>query len=129
MERRFVLQGDSVVLDRQTGLAWQRGASADRMVWKGGFEFIDRINGGKYAGFSDWRYPTKEELETLIIPEEDRNTGLYVDSLFGQQRNCWTSTEADHHRACYVDFYYGDVYLIEENYANHFIRAVRAAQG
>ena len=129
MEGRFVLQGDSVVLDRQTSLAWQRGASADRMVWKGGFGFIDQLNAAKYAGFSDWRYPTKEELETLIVPEEDRNTGLYVAPLFGQQRNCWTSTEADHHRACYVDFYYGDVYLIEENYANHFIRAVRGQQG
>jgi hypothetical protein len=32
-----------------------------------------------------------------------------------------------HHRACYADFYYGDVYIVEENYANHFVRAVRSA--
>lgn len=128
MEGRYVLKGSSIVEDRQTGLAWQKDASADRMVWKDGFNYIKQLNAAKYAGFTDWRFPTREELETLIVTEEDRNTGLYVSSLFGQQRNCWTSTEADHHRACYVDFYYGDVYLIEENYANHFIRAVRGAQ-
>lgn len=128
MESRFVLQGDSVVLDRKTGLIWQKNASSDRMVWKGGFEYIDQLNTSKYAGFSDWRFPNKDELETLILPEEDRNTGHFADPLFGHQRNCWTSTEGEHHKACYVDFYYGDVYLIEENYANHFVRAVRGAQ-
>lgn len=129
MESRFVLQGDNVVLDRQTGLIWQRGASSDRMVWKDGFGYVDRLNAGRYAGVSDWKVPTREELETLIVPEEERTTGLHVDPLFGQQRNCWSSTEAGHHKACYADFYYGDMYLIEENYANHFIRAVRSVKG
>jgi hypothetical protein len=130
MEDRFVVKGDVLILDRQTGLAWQRGASEDRMVWKDGFQYIEHLKETKFAGFDDWRYPTKDELATLITPEEDRNSGLYVDSLFGSQRNCWTSTEAEagHHKACYVDFYYGDVYIIEENYANHFIRAVRSQQ-
>ena len=128
MEDRFVLQGDLVVLDRETGLMWQRGASSDRMVWKSGFEYIEGLNQSCFAGFSDWRYPTKEELGGLVLPQEDRGSGLYIDSLFGGQRNCWTSTEGDHHRAVYVDFYYGDVYVVEGNYANFCIRAVRSPQ-
>ena len=126
MEERFVLKGNQVVLDQETGLAWQRGGSQEPMVWGGGFNYIDSINQNKFAGFDDWRFPTKEELATLLVPEEDRNSGLYVDPAFGKQRNCWTASEAGHHRACYVDFYYGDVYIIEENYANHYIRAVRS---
>lgn len=129
MEGRFVLQGDSVVLDRQTGLAWQRGASTDRMVWNEGFGYIKRLNAEKFCGFSDWRFPTEQELETLILSEEERSTGLYLHSLFGTQRNCWSSTEGHHHEAVYVDYYYGDAYLITNNYANHFIRAVRTPQG
>lgn len=125
MEDRFVLKGNVIVLDRETGLAWQRGASDDRMVWKDGHEYIRWLNEKKFAGFDDWRYPTKEELGSLILPKEDRSTGLFLSPLFGHQRNCWSSTEAGHHRACYADFYYGDLYLIEENYANHFVRAVR----
>jgi serine/threonine-protein kinase len=127
MSDRFVLEGDTVVLDRETGFMWQRAASGDRMVWKDGFAYVDQLNRGNFAGFGDWRYPTKDEMATLIQPQEERRTGLYVSPLFGGERNCWTSTEGGHHRACYVDFYYGDVYLIEENYANHFVRAVRTA--
>jgi hypothetical protein len=125
MSERFVLQGNLTVLDEETGLMWQRAASEDRMVWKDGLAYVDKLNESEFAGYIDWRYPSKDELQTLILSEEDRRSGLYVDSLFGNQRNCWTATSAEHHRACYVDFYYGDVYLIEENYANHFVRAVR----
>lgn len=125
MSERFVLQGNLTVLDGETGLMWQRASSEDRMVWKDGLAYVDKLNESEFAGYSDWRYPSKDELQTLILSEEDRRSGLYVDSLFGNQRNCWTATSAEHHRACYVDFYYGDVYLIEENYANHFVRAVR----
>lgn len=114
-----------VVVDKQTGLMWQQGASADRMVWKAGFNYIDKLNAEKFAGHEDWRYPTREELETLILPEEDRRSGLFIDPAFEHQRNCWSSTQAEDHQACYADFYYGDMYLVEENYANLFVRAVR----
>lgn len=129
MSKRFTLRSDLVVLDRETGLAWQRNGSEDRMVWKDGFGYIEQLNQCRYAGHDDWRYPTREELATLILPEENRENGLFVSSLFGDQRCCWTSTEIDHHRhrACYGDFYYGDIYIVEENYANYFIRAVRNA--
>jgi hypothetical protein len=128
MSDRFILKGDLVVLDQETSLEWQRSASEDRMVWKEGFDYIDQLNKSKFAGHYDWRYPSKDELASLILPEEDRQTGLYVNPVFGDQRNCWTSTEAGHHRALYVDFYYGDVYKVEEMYANYFIRAVRSGK-
>ncbi len=41
MEERFILEKEKVILDRQTGLMWQRGASIDRIVWKDGFEYIE----------------------------------------------------------------------------------------
>jgi hypothetical protein len=125
---RFVVTGELAVVDQETSLMWQRKASADRMVWKDGFAYVDFLNQTLFGGYSDWRYPSKDELATLIFREEDRSSGLFLNPLFGNQRCCWTSTERDHHRACYVDFYYGDVYVIEGNYANHFVRAVRTEQ-
>ncbi len=116
-----------VVLDAKTGLMWQRSASADRLVWKDGFSYIENLNAQKFGGHSDWRYPTRDELATLILSEEDRRSGLYIDPAFEKQRNCWSSTQADKHQACYADFYYGDMYLVEENYANFHVRAVRSA--
>jgi hypothetical protein len=129
MSERFVVQGETVIVDRETGLMWQRVPSQDRMVWKEGFGYVETLNKEIFAGHRDWRYPTKDEIATLILPAEDRNTGIYADSVFGPQRCFWTATEVDHkhHRACYADFYYGDVYIVEENYANHFVRAVRTA--
>ncbi len=125
MEKRFMVEANMVVKDETTGLMWQKNASADRMVWKDGFSYIERLNAENFAGHSDWRYPTREELATLILSEEDRRSGLYIDASFGKQRNCWSSTQGDHHQACYADFYYGDIYVVEENYANLFVRAVR----
>ena len=129
MEERFILEKDNVVFDRQTGLMWQRSACTDRIVWKGGFDCIDKLNTEKFAGYSDWRYPTKDELATLILAEENRISGLYIDPVFEKQRNCWSSTQWEGHQACYADFYYGDMYLVEENYANFFVRAVRTRNG
>lgn len=128
MEQRFILEKERVVLDIETGLMWQRGASPDRFVWKEGFSYVEKLNTESFAGFSDWRYPTKEELGTLILPEEDRRSGLYIDPAFEKQRNLWSSTQAGGHghQACYADFYYGDLYLVEENYANYNVRAVRS---
>ena len=50
MEERFVLEKENVVLDKQTGLMWQRGASTDRIVWKEGFEYIEKLNAESFAG-------------------------------------------------------------------------------
>lgn len=114
-----------VVVDEKTGLMWQRSASEKRLVWKEGFAYIEQLNAGKFAGHADWRYPTKEELATLILPEEDRRSGLYIDPVFETQRNCWSSSQGEGHEVCYADFYYGDLYMVEGNYANYFVRAVR----
>ncbi|MGC9196004.1 MAG: DUF1566 domain-containing protein [Syntrophobacteraceae bacterium] len=128
MERRFSLEKENVVLDNQTGLMWQREASTARTVWKAGFDYIEKLNSESFAGYSDWRYPTEDELASLILAEEDRKSGLYIDPVFGKQRSCWSSSRREGHRheACYADFYYGDMYLVEENYANLFVRAVRS---
>ena len=131
MGERFILEKDNVVLDKQTGLMWQRSASASRIVWKDGFDYIEKLNAENFAGYNDWRYPTKDELATLILAEENRISGLYIDNAFGKQRSCWSSTQSEGHghQACYADFYYGDMYQVEENYANLFVRAVRTRNG
>ncbi len=127
MQQRFILEKDAIVLDKQTGLMWQRGASSARTVWKDGFEYIEKLNAESFAGYNDWRFPTEDELASLILTEEDRKSGLYIDPVFENQRNCWSAStrEGHRHEACYADFYYGDMYLVEENYANLFVRAVR----
>ncbi len=102
-------------------------ASADRLVWKDCFSYIEKLNPRILAATTIGAIPPKNEIATLILSEEDRRSGLFIDSAFEKQRNCWSATQGEHHQACYADFYYGDVYLVEENYANFHVRAVRTA--
>ena len=57
MSERFVVQGESVIVDRDTGLMWQRVPSQDRMVWKEGFGYVETLNKESFGGYRDWRYP------------------------------------------------------------------------
>ena len=129
MSGRFVQKGDLVVLDRETGLAWQRGASPDKMEWDYGFDYVKQLNESKFAGYDDWRYPTAEELKSLILDEETIETRLYLDPLFQATDGCWSQDEHGHHHGhhfvIFADFYYGDLYVFQHNYVNYFVRAVR----
>jgi|GEM_PF-324336 len=65
----FASQNNGTVLDKATGLVWQKGDSYHQlkkgMSWYDALEYVDLQNAEKYAGFNDWRLPTRAELMTL----------------------------------------------------------------
>lgn len=63
-DNRFVFS-QKTVTDKRTGLAWTRDANMGQRDWNGVFELVKMLNKKKYAGFNDWRLPSKEEVETL----------------------------------------------------------------
>jgi len=65
-KKRFIFS-DLTVSDKKTKLMWTRDANiaSKRMEWNDAVKFIESLNQEKYAGYSDWRLPSKEELETL----------------------------------------------------------------
>lgn len=75
------LFSDLTVLDNETKLMWTRDANIMGVGNKRdkAFEFVRHLNEQKYAGYSDWRLPTKEELETLVSFAERQgyNNNLY----------------------------------------------------
>jgi hypothetical protein len=52
---------DGTVTDKNTGLMWQK-ATAGHMNWNGAMNYASGLS---LAGHSDWRLPTKEELERI----------------------------------------------------------------
>lgn len=67
----FVLQ-DLTVLDQNSGLVWAKNAnmSGKQLDWRGDdnvYAFILKLNSGNYAGYADWRVPTREEMASLIL--------------------------------------------------------------
>ncbi len=73
--RQYIDHGDGTITDIKTGLMWKRcseGLSGDncehgkveRYTWK---EAVKRFKNVKYAGYTDWRLSTINELETLVV--------------------------------------------------------------
>jgi hypothetical protein len=128
-----------VVIEHNTGLMWQQsGSSGGTLDWEGAKNYINLLNREQYAGFSDWRLPTVEELMSLM--ESTRKNGkLYIDLLFdAEQERCWSVDESSDVKealyaqdvAVYVSFYSGIVkpfWGLGSNYHN-FVRAVRSIQ-
>ena len=120
--------GKVVVLDHTTGLMWQHSGSSQTKNWAEAHEYVEELNKGSYAGFSDWRMPTIEELASLLESEK-KNGELYIDPVFDpEQQWCWSGDKMkeDDDRAWRVHFELGGVdgYRIKRNIT--YIRAVRS---
>ena len=63
-DNRFVFSPKTVT-DKRTGLTWTRDANMGLRDWDGAFEMVKMLNKKNYAGFHDWRLPSKEDVETL----------------------------------------------------------------
>ncbi|MCP4507873.1 MAG: DUF1566 domain-containing protein [Fuerstiella sp.] len=86
----FEDQGD-VVVDRATGLMWQKAGSGV-MFYNDAPTYIDTLNREQFAGYDDWRLPTIPELMSLLEPEKSSN-GLCIDPIFKTHEYewCWSA--------------------------------------
>jgi len=68
-QERFVDNGDETVSDRKTGLMWKKTDSMiDLKKWVNYQESVDyarELREKKFAGYDDWRLPSKDEMQTL----------------------------------------------------------------
>ncbi len=99
-EKRFVFS-DLTATDKKTGLMWTRDANIAKkdMTWKDAFKFIEKLNKQKYAGYSDWRLPTKGELKTLVASTKSQGRDLVPSEVFTeigfrnvQEHEYWSSS-------------------------------------
>lgn len=82
------------------------------------------MNAEAFAGFSNWRVPTRDELLTIV----DLSAGPpLIDRIFGptQASFYWSSTEIDLGIAWVVLFSNGNANLANKVFGFH-VRAVRA---
>ena len=102
-------QGVQVVADYATHLMWTQ-TPEQPLRWQDASRFIAQLNADRYAGFSDWRLPTVEELASLLETKKTKY-GLYVAAFFGDTpRWCWSADLApDAQSAWYVSFNSGGI--------------------
>jgi len=121
-------QGE-VVLDRATGLMWQKSGSPVPMSYTETKKYLKELNQKKFAGYDDWRLPTIPELLSLLEPEKQSN-GLYINSMFDKKQWwCWSADlrkkdEGSAESAWHVGFNLGLVYWSSVTDGND-VRVVR----
>ena len=83
---------DGTVIDYATGLMWQQQIDRRYLNLKEATEYVKALNKEHFAGYSDWRLPTIEELVSLIQSKRDKTSGLLIDPVFsGDEGYCWTA--------------------------------------
>ena len=141
----FIDNNDGTVTDRATGLMWQKGGSSSSFENRNAKEYIKQLNKQRFAGHSDWRMPTVEELASLI--NKDKIKGVHLDPVFdNKQTQCWCSDKRDeidgaHYGGWIVSFSHGSIMPAKmatdrqtrSGYArpfndNNYVRAVRSVK-
>ena len=103
-------QGVQVATDYATHLMWTQIAPAQAYRWQDASRFVAQLNAEQYAGFSDWRLPTVEELASLLEAKKTKHD-LYLAAFFGDApRWCWSADlTPDAQAAWYVSFNSGGI--------------------
>ncbi|MFH1351243.1 MAG: DUF1566 domain-containing protein [Pseudomonadota bacterium] len=115
------------VTDQATGLMWQKGGSSNPITWVEANEYMNRANKEDFAGFSDWRIPTMEELASLM-ENAWKNGDLFIDPLFDRvQRHCWSGDTNGMSKAWKANFHLGfciDFPMISQSHVR-LVRSLR----
>lgn len=140
-DSRYLDNGDETVSDLQAGLMWMQcsvglsgagcaSGTASTFTWNLALQQPRTLNSsGGFAGYSDWRLPNVNELETLVelaCWSPSINMTFFPNTPGSYY---WSSSPftANLYLAWYVDFDYGK----SSNYeriANYAVRLVRSGQ-
>jgi len=89
------IHGHEVVVDHVTGLTWQRHDDGIKRTWREALDYCENLT---LAGYSDWRLPTKKELQSIqnyggFGPAPAVNTATDYFPYAHQSDGCyWSST-------------------------------------
>ena len=123
---RIMTKGkDAIIIDRASGLIWQRSGSSEPMPIQKAKAWIEQLNQTDYFGYNDWRLPTMEELLTLAECEFYEHN-LFISQLFDQRQKTIWSCDHSGNSPWAIDFVFPAVTLEYGDKGDKaFVRAVR----
>jgi len=98
---RLIAYNNGTVVDVRTGLMWAQNDNSRDISWSASQRYCENYTGG---GYSDWRMPTVEELETLYNPNRKDKKGNFVSKIMGITECCVWSSETRGSDGAYFNF-------------------------
>lgn len=135
--QRFVDNGDGTITDFETGLMWKKADSyleKDKWLsWQEARTYIHNLRKEQFAGYSDWRMPSRKEAMTIHDPNNPvsatHGDTVYLPKVFspGSGATTWTRTlhKEEDDLAMRFHYYNGDYKWHKKGLRSHGVRAVR----
>jgi len=133
---RFIVLSNfasAAVLDRETGLVWQRSPSTSQSDWA--FASVLKCMNANIGTRKGWRLPTVQELMSLI-DQTQTSPALPIGHPFSNVQSAalaayWTATAdaGDPSRAYTVAFFQGNLFSNSLKSSNAYAWCVRSGQG
>lgn len=148
IENDFVETGNGIVIDRSTGLMWQKGESIFPFKFGDAVRYVAEMNDKGVGGYNDWRLPTLEEfaslMESSLAPKDDLHTPIsdmgvmsppeirkraYIDPVFDQDSLnwFWSADYSPSGKSWAANFRNGFLEICPRDYCLS-VKAVRTAQ-
>ena len=127
IEGRYWVANDGTVTDQQTSLMWMQTALEGRFTFEAACQAAQNLNAQEgFAGRTDWRMPTQDELFTLVV----KGNGPFIcqEAFPDTPEWFWTSTPQTTNaaEALIISFRRGIFLSIRKFNFNH-VRLVRGA--
>ena len=160
-EKKIISSTDSAIsledkvsawIDKETNLMWEIKNEENisyRYVWsplnvdgaafpntltddiKDIFSYVKKLNRDNYAGFNDWRLPTKDELKTLLSQRKTLAKGLNDERFYTKEAlakntdwEYWTISQSSSTEVWSIKFNYKQIEAIDKHNSN-YVRCVR----
>jgi hypothetical protein len=111
IDNKYVNNEDGTVSDLKTGLMWLRSYEIKENILEIR-QYVDQLNKKKFAGYSDWRIPTLDELGSIVETKSsaklNSGRGSFIDQIFDVKPYCWHLWSADRSSEGYLLVYIGE---------------------
>jgi hypothetical protein len=101
----FIAYDNGTVKDTKTGFMWAGKDNGEDITWQDAKRYCENYRGG---GYSDWRMPTKDELEGTYDENKENRYGIHItNKLIDISSCCSWALETRGSLAVRFNFYYG----------------------
>jgi hypothetical protein len=127
---------NKIWVDSDSNLMWQKDVEEHTYNWKEVYEYSNKLNSMKYAGFDDWRIPSIEELQSISLnvgldnPHSKSNKTFIkkalLDSMVMSKQSFWTLSLNENNENFSLAFNFDQGRIVKQKKRNkHYVRGVR----